>query len=110
MARVRHRPAAQVLPHHERGAGPARCTAETVAGCRRHPEGNLPQSSNGMTNPADHRPLEDQITQWRSYLRRRRAINGPDVEELESHLRDQVMVLTGAGLAADEAFLVAVKR
>jgi hypothetical protein len=63
-----------------------------------------------MRTPADHPPLEEQISQWRGYLRRRRAINGPDVEELEGHLRDQVMVLIGAGLAADEAFLVAVKR
>jgi uncharacterized membrane protein len=63
-----------------------------------------------MTTPADHLPLEEQITQWRGYLRRRRAINGPDVEELEGHLRDQVLVLTGAGLTTDEAFLVAVKR
>jgi hypothetical protein len=63
-----------------------------------------------MTTPVERSPLEDQIAQWRGYLRRRRAINGSDVEELEGHLRDQVMVLTGAGLAADEAFLVAVKR
>jgi hypothetical protein len=63
-----------------------------------------------MTPPSDRRPLEEQIAQWREYLRRRRAINGPDVDELEGHLRDEVMVLTGAGLAADEAFLVAVKR
>ena len=55
-------------------------------------------------------PLEEQIGQWRAYLRRRRAIDGPDVEELETHLRDQVGVLTQAGLAEDEAFLVAVKR
>jgi hypothetical protein len=54
--------------------------------------------------------LEEQIGQWRSYLRRRRGINGPDVEELETHLRDQVGALTDAGLAEDEAFLVAVKR
>ena len=54
--------------------------------------------------------IEEQIAQWRGYLLRRRAISGPDVEELESHLRDQVTVLTSAGLAADEAFLVAVKR
>jgi hypothetical protein len=33
-----------------------------------------------------------------------------DVAELEDHLREQVAVLMGAGLAADEAFLVAVKR
>jgi len=55
-------------------------------------------------------PLEDQIAQWREYLRRRRAIDGQDVQELESHLRDQMAALTTAGLAGDEAFLVAVKR
>jgi len=63
-----------------------------------------------MTTSADHSPLEEQIAQWRLYLRRRRAIHGPDVEELEGHLREQIAVLTAAGLAGDEAFLVAVKR
>ncbi|MGZ8445447.1 MAG: permease prefix domain 1-containing protein [Candidatus Binatia bacterium] len=63
-----------------------------------------------MTAPADRSPLEEQITQWRLYLSRRRAIHGPDVEELEGHLRDQMAVLTEAGLAAEEAFLIAVKR
>jgi hypothetical protein len=62
-----------------------------------------------MTNVAD-RPLEEQIAQWRAYLRRRQAIHGSDVEELEGHLRDQLTALTGAGLTGDEAFLVAVKR
>ena len=63
-----------------------------------------------MTTMTEGSPLEDQIAQWRQYLRRRRAIHGPDVEELEGHLRDQVATLTGAGLSGDEAFLVAVKR
>src|SRR5438876_147978 len=63
-----------------------------------------------MTMPADRPSLEEQIAQWRFYLRRRRAIHGPDVEELETHLRDQVAVLTDAGLTGDEAFLIAVKR
>jgi hypothetical protein len=63
-----------------------------------------------MTASVDRLPLEEQIAQWRVYLRRRRAIDGPDVEELEGHLRDQVAALTSAGLAGDEAFLVAVKR
>ena len=54
--------------------------------------------------------LEAQIAQWRSWLRRRPAIRPADVEELEDHLRDQVAALVDAGLAADEAFLVAVKR
>ena len=62
-----------------------------------------------MTTVAD-RPLEEHIAQWRGYVRRRQAIHGPDVEELEGHLRDQVVALTEAGLAGDDAFLVAVKR
>jgi hypothetical protein len=54
--------------------------------------------------------LEEQIDQWRSYLHRRQAIHSVDVAELEDHLREQVAVLADAGLATDEAFLVAVKR
>jgi hypothetical protein len=54
--------------------------------------------------------LEEQVDQWRSYLRRRQAIHSVDVAELEDHLREQIAVLVGAGLATDEAFLVAVKR
>ncbi|HVS13261.1 MAG TPA: permease prefix domain 1-containing protein [Thermoanaerobaculia bacterium] len=54
--------------------------------------------------------LEDQIDQWRSYLLRRQAIHPVDVAELEDHLREQVAGLVDAGLATDEAFLVAVKR
>jgi hypothetical protein len=63
-----------------------------------------------MTSATDDSRLNDQIAQWRLYLRRRQAINGPDVEELEGHLRDQVASLVAAGLDDDEAFLVAVKR
>jgi hypothetical protein len=62
-----------------------------------------------MTTFADQ-ALEEQIAQWRSYVRRRHGLHGPDVEELEGHLRDQLAVLTEAGLTGDEAFLVAVKR
>ena len=54
--------------------------------------------------------VEGEIARWRAYLRRRQAIRASDVEELEGHLRDQVAALVDAGLAADEAFLVAVKR
>ncbi len=54
--------------------------------------------------------LDQQIDQWRSYLRRRQAIHSVDVAELEDHLREQIARLRNAGLAADEAFLVAVKR
>ncbi len=62
-----------------------------------------------MTTFADQQ-LEDQIAEWRAYVRRRQALHRPDVEELEGHLRDQLAALTDAGLAGDEAFLVAVKR
>ena len=62
-----------------------------------------------MTSSVDQ-SLEDQIAQWRTYVRRRPALDGPDVEELEGHLRDQLTALTEAGLTSDEAFLVAVKR
>ncbi|NQW04339.1 MAG: hypothetical protein HQ485_09955 [Acidobacteria bacterium] len=62
-----------------------------------------------MTTFAD-RPLEEQIAQWRAYVSRRQALSRPDVEELEGHLRDQLVALTDAGLAGDEAFLIAVKR
>jgi hypothetical protein len=62
-----------------------------------------------MTTFADQ-PVEEQIAQWRDYLRRRQAFHGSDIEELEGHLRDQLTALTAAGLAGEEAFLVAVKR
>jgi hypothetical protein len=54
--------------------------------------------------------LELEISQWRSFVRQGPAIDDRDVEELEAHLRDQIAELNAAGLAADEAFLVAVKR
>jgi hypothetical protein len=63
-----------------------------------------------MSNPDQTASLEEQIGLWRSYLRRREAIHSVDVAELEDHLREQVAGLVGAGLATDEAFLVAVKR
>jgi hypothetical protein len=63
-----------------------------------------------MPTPDHAASLEDQIDQWRSYLRRRQAIHSVDVAELEDHLREQIAVLADAGLATDEAFLVAVKR
>ena len=56
------------------------------------------------------RNLEQQIAQWRAHLLRRGPVNPADVEELESHLREQMAALQDGGLAVDEAFLVAVKR
>jgi hypothetical protein len=63
-----------------------------------------------MTRLTDPTPLEDQIAQWRGFLRRRGTIGAADAEELDSHLRDEIARLTAADLSSEEAFLVAVKR
>src|SRR5918992_717258 len=63
-----------------------------------------------MPAAGDAVSLEEQIGRWRSYIRRRPALHAADLAELEDHLREQVAVLADAGLATDEAFLVAVKR
>jgi hypothetical protein len=54
--------------------------------------------------------LEGQIAEWRAYMHRRRELLHTDAEELEDHLRSRITDLTEAGLRADEAFLIAVKR
>lgn len=62
-----------------------------------------------MTVGSDN-DLEAQIAEWRTYMRRRRELHHTDTEELEDHLRNRIIELTEAGLRADEAFLIAVKR
>jgi hypothetical protein len=54
--------------------------------------------------------VESQIAEWRSYVTRAPAVDGHDADELEDHLRHQIAELGEAGLTADEAFLIAVKR
>src|SRR5688572_29977016 len=54
--------------------------------------------------------VESQIAEWRAYVADAPGVNGHDVDELEDHLRHQIAELNAAGLTADEAFLVAVKR
>jgi hypothetical protein len=54
--------------------------------------------------------LDSQIAEWRAYVANAPGVNGRDVDELEDHLRHQIADLSAAGLTADEAFLVAVKR
>ena len=54
--------------------------------------------------------VESQIKEWRAYVAGAPGVNGRDVDELEDHLRGQIAELNEAGLADDEAFLVAVKR
>jgi hypothetical protein len=63
-----------------------------------------------MTALDGQEELEAQFAQWRHYVQRRRELQQSDADELEDHLRGSVDALVAAGLRADEAFLVAVKR
>nr|WP_221382081.1 permease prefix domain 1-containing protein [Actinoplanes polyasparticus] len=54
--------------------------------------------------------LEAQFALWREHVRRRPELVESDADELEDHLRGSVDGLVSKGLAADEAFLIAVKR
>ena len=63
-----------------------------------------------MANEGGVQVLEERISEWRSYIRRRQAIDATDVAELEDHLRSRVAELQEAGLDEEEAFLIGVKR
>jgi len=63
-----------------------------------------------MTAREGDEALESQLAQWRQYVQARRELQTADADELEDHLRGSVDELVAAGLSADEAFLVAVKR
>src|SRR6476661_4207193 len=54
--------------------------------------------------------VETQIDEWRRYVRGHSVVSTADSDELEDHLRARIDELSSAGLAPDEAFLVAVKR
>jgi hypothetical protein len=54
--------------------------------------------------------LESQIRKWRAHLQSTGSVGAPDLEELESHLRDSIDDLCGKGLAEEEAFLVSIRR
>jgi hypothetical protein len=53
---------------------------------------------------------ETWISEWRAALERGGAVDAPDADELESHLRDQIADLEAAGLTDEEAFQIAVGR
>ena len=63
-----------------------------------------------MAHARDGSVLDERINEWRSYVRRRQAIDARDVDELEDHLRSKVADLVQAGLDEEEAFLIGVKR
>ncbi|QLY33151.1 hypothetical protein [Nocardia huaxiensis] len=60
-----------------------------------------------MTADSD---VEERIARWRAYVEQRRKLPESDITDSEARLRGSVTELTAAGLAADEAFLIAVKR
>ena len=67
----------------------------------------MPPAGSGAHEAPD---VEAMIARWRASLEQQQAVDTADADELESHLRDQIADLGEAGLAPDEAFLVAVKR
>ena len=54
--------------------------------------------------------LDTSIAQWRAAVMKGRSVDQADADELESHLREQITDLEAAGLSADEAFTIAVRR
>ena len=78
-------------------------------GGRRDPAEYLDEGMHGMTTFAD-RPLEEQIAQWRGYCAAGRRFTGPTWRSSRDIYATRSTALTEAGLAGDEAFLVAVKR
>lgn len=54
--------------------------------------------------------LENQIQVWKRTFAKRSEISKDNLEELESHLRDEIQLLKSEGLSEMEAFLVARHR
>ncbi len=54
--------------------------------------------------------LNQEISEWKRSLGQSESVTGPDLDELESHLRDQIDHLTLSGLSPEEAFWVAQRR
>jgi hypothetical protein len=54
--------------------------------------------------------LDHAIEDWKRRFAQLDSVRGPDVEELEQHVRDSVVALTAKGLTEEEAFLIATRR
>ncbi|MFZ2149034.1 MAG: hypothetical protein WAV28_17630 [Sedimentisphaerales bacterium] len=54
--------------------------------------------------------LNEQINKWRSNLAQSQTLGSSDIEELESHLREEIENLTDLKLSDEEAFLIATYR
>ncbi|MBN2590495.1 MAG: hypothetical protein JXA96_11590 [Sedimentisphaerales bacterium] len=54
--------------------------------------------------------LNEQIKKWRGNLNTSQSLESKDIDELESHLREEIEELTLSDLSEQEAFLVATHR
>lgn len=54
--------------------------------------------------------LNEQINKWRSNLTQSQTLGSSDIDELESHLREEIENLTALKLSDEEAFLIATHR
>ena len=54
--------------------------------------------------------FDEALRRWRNSLNGTEAILSQDIAELETHLLEEVARLEGAGLAQDEAFVIACRR
>ena len=54
--------------------------------------------------------LESKIKEWNNNLRDKGKFLHQDIEELESHLRDEIEALQKKDLTEEEAFIIAIKR
>jgi len=54
--------------------------------------------------------LNQEITKWRNNLTQSETLGESDINELEGHLREDVVSLKGSKLSDEEAFLVAAHR
>lgn len=54
--------------------------------------------------------LNEAIVQWRAALKAQPNFRGSDLDELEDHLREEILALKGSGLTEEEIFLVSSRR
>jgi hypothetical protein len=54
--------------------------------------------------------LNEQITKWRDSLKESQSLESKDIDELESHLREEIDNLSGSKLSVEEIFRIATHR
>lgn len=68
--------------------------------------GNLIESLGGQTMFTIGQAIEN----WKHDLRQKQTLTESDIEELESHLQEEIERLTPLGLSEEEAFIIATRR